>query len=125
MKYLLIVLMLISHVAFSAPTWVDVPNQNFSYAYPFTAYNYKTGPQVIGFILLDMKGQSGNGSSYYYRALIDCKQMRFTKDQKAIDLTFGNTVYANQFEQQTWWEPIHPDFWAYPLMKQQCGKKGS
>lgn len=107
---------------YAQTNWVQVPGQSFSYSSDYSGYERKSSPKIVGAVLFDMKKEGPSGP-IYYRGLIDCQQMRFTQDPKAIDLLFGNTVYANQLEQEYWWTPIHPDFWAYQIMRQTCGKK--
>jgi hypothetical protein len=124
MKYLSLLLVLISTLVFSAPTkWVDVQGNNFSYAVPFTTYEKVNNPKTVGAIMLDIRTPSANGGWTYSRGFIDCSRLMYTGNQKAIDLKLGETVYASQYEQMSWWEQIHPDHWANGLMRQYCGAK--
>ena len=110
-------------MAVSATKWVDVQGNNFSYALPFTTYEKVNSPKTVGAIMLDIRSPSGNGGWIYSRGFIDCSRLMYTGNQKAIDLKLGETVYASQYEQISWWEQIHPDHWANGLMRQYCGVK--
>ncbi len=121
MKYISLALLLIPDIAFASARWVDVPSRNFSYAVPFTTYEKVGSPKVVGAIMLDIRSPSSSGGWTYSRGLIDCSRLMYTNNQKAIDLKLGETVYANQFEQMSWWEQIHPDHWSHGLMRQYCG----
>ena len=123
MKYISLLLLIVSTSVFSAAKWVDVPSTNFSYAIPFTTYEKVGSPKTVGAIMLDIRSQSANGGFTYSRGFIDCSRLMYTSNQKAIDLKLGETVYANQYEQMSWWEQIHPDHWANGLMRQYCGAK--
>ena len=109
-------------VSFPATTWTEVPQENFSYARPFNVYESPTNRNKVGYILLDLKYNTPSGQFTYGRGLIDCLQIRFTKSPKAIELIFGRTVSASPYEQEFWWQPIHPEHWAINLVKDYCWK---
>jgi len=125
MKKLLLLALFISQLTFAQTQWVAVPNKTFSYASSYYTYgNTKTSPKNVASIMLDLRWneQRSNGEYGYFRGLIDCTQLQYTQDPKAIDYFFGKSVSVSPYERDTWWEPIHPDHWAYPLMKYQCGR---
>ena len=120
MKYISLVLLFLSTIAFATTKWIDVPSYSFSYAVPFTTYEKVGSPKIVAYIMLDIRSPSTSGGWIYSRGLIDCSRLMYTNNQKAIDSKLGERVYANQIEMMSWWEQIHPDHWSHGLMRQYC-----